>query len=589
MTASAGAEATARVELVRQRSLALRGLGATFLVLALVEAALMSGSPAGPYAVLVLFPAVALLYAAVGLLAWSRRPDNRFGAIVVLAGLILIGAGLLNVGGDHTALVAVGLVLSLTPIAAIMHLLLAFPSGELGRVERVLVVTMYVGAIALQAPSYVFRPLPAPFDVFVLADTPMIVDSAIWLQNVLGGLLLVGAAVVMIRRLRGSEPAQRRTLGVVTAVGIVTVLFFPVSFHLFGALGLSAITLFVAQMTAIAIVPVTFVLAALRGGFARTSSLEELGVRLGSGPDTGPALRDGVAAALGDPTLQLLLRSDDGTGFVDSAGRPASPPPPGGSRGTVDVELHGSAVGAIVYDTALLPHPEVVSAAGRVLAIALDRERLIAELRSSREAVRESRARIVAAADRERRRVERNLHDGAQQLLTGLALLLHLARRRTADDPELDGLLAEADRELTGALAELRALARGLHPAILTDAGLAAALETLAERSAVPVQLRDCPTERLPEQVEVTVYYVVAEALANAAKHAEAGLVDVTAERRNGTVRVEVRDDGRGGARAFTGSGLEGLRDRVEAVGGRLRLDSPAGGGTRLEADLPCG
>ena len=421
-------------------------------------------------------------------------------------------------------MIATGLVLALTPVAAVLHLLLAFPSGELGGVERVLVATMYVGAVVLQAPTYMFVPLPAPFDVFFVEDAPQVVEVAIWLQNAVGGAVLVASAVVMVRRLGASEPAQRRTLGLVTAVGIVTVLFFPVSFHLARALGLSPITLFVAQMMAVAIVPVAFVLAALRGGFARTSSLEELGVRLGSGQDTGPALRDGVAAALGDPTLQLLLRSEDGTGFVGAAVAPTFRPAVGATRGTVDVELRGSAVGAIDYDAGLLPHPEVVAAAGRVLAIALDRERLIAELQTSREDLRDSRARIVAAADRERRRVERNLHDGAQQRLTGLALLLHLARKRAADDPELDGLLSDADRELTDALAELRTLARGLHPAILTDAGLGAALETLAERSAVPVQLRDYPAERLPEQVEVTAYYVVAEALANVAKHAGASL-----------------------------------------------------------------
>lgn len=580
------------MEVTRERTLtlALGGLGLTFLVLALVEAALFWGSPAGPYWVLLLFPGYALVYVAAGLLAWSRRPANRFGAVVVLGGVILLAAGLLNVDLAHVALIATGLVLATVPVAAVVHLLLAFPSGRLGRVERALVGTMYFAAIVLQAPSYMFVPAPAPLDVFFVADAPVLAQVGQWVQSGVGAVVLVTAAVVMVRRLRAAaHPAQRRTLGLVTVVGVGTILFTPVSFHLARLLGVDAVTLFVAQVTALAIVPVAFVFAALRGGFARTGSLEELGVRLGAGDATGPALRDGVAAALGDPTVELLLRDRDGSGFVDAGGTPAVLPPPGGTRGIVEVELRGAAVGAIAYDAALLPHPEVIAAAGRLLAIALDRERLIAELRANREAVRESRARIMLAADRERRRVERNLHDGAQQRLTGLALLLRLAATRAAGDPELGELLADADRELTDSMAELRVLARGLHPAILTDAGLSAALETLTERSPVPVDLRGCPAGRLPEPVEVAAYYVVAEALTNAAKHSGATLVTVCAEHRGGAVHVEVHDDGHGGARAHPGSGLEGLRDRVEALGGQLRLHSPAGLGTRLEAELPCG
>jgi signal transduction histidine kinase len=581
---------TAQTALGGDRALAIRTVGATFAVLALVEAALLHDSSAGPYWVLLLSPGYALLYAGAGLLAWWRRPENGFGALVVFCGLLLLLAGLLNLGPERPALILTGLVLASTPLAGVMHLLLTFPSGRLtGRIDRALVVAVWTVAVVLQAPRYLFVDLPAPYDTFHLVTEPDLARAGTWTQNILGCALLAAAAFVTSRRLRDADRAQRRTLGLVAVVGIVTVLFIPLSTHLAPQLSVSPVSLFVAQMTALGLVPVAFVLAALRGGFARTSTLAELGMHLGAGDRSSVGLRNGLAAALGDPSLELLQVTADGTGFLGSDGQPVPAPRATGTRGTVGVQLDGRSVGVISYDAAMLPNPDVVRAAGRVLALALDRERLAAELASSREAVRESRARIVAAADRERRRVERNLHDGAQQRLTGLALLLRLAGDRAGGTPAVAELLADADRELESAIAELRVLGRGLHPAILTDVGLAAALESLAERSAVPVLVQACPAERLPEQVEVTAYYVVAEALANAAKHSGATLVTVFAERREGMVHVEICDDGAGGAQAYPGSGLEGLRDRVEAVRGRLQLDSAAGGGTRLKAELPCG
>lgn len=211
----------ARVEVTRERTLALalRGIGLTFLALAMVEAALLYVSAAGPYGVLLLLPACGLVYAGAGLLAWSRRPANRFGAIVVLGGLILLAAGLLNVDERQVALIAVGLVLATVPVAAVLHLLLAFPSGRLGPPERWLVITMYGAATVLQAPSYLFAPLPAPFGVFSVADAPELVTAGAWAQNIVGAVVLGTSAILMVRRLRAADPAQRRTFGLVTVVG----------------------------------------------------------------------------------------------------------------------------------------------------------------------------------------------------------------------------------------------------------------------------------------------------------------------------------------------------------------------------------
>jgi PAS domain S-box-containing protein len=203
--------------------------------------------------------------------------------------------------------------------------------------------------------------------------------------------------------------------------------------------------------------------------------------------------------------------------------------------------------------------------------------------------LRASRARIVEAADSERRRLERNLHDGAQQRLVGIALLLRLAGAALDKDP--DGTrrtLDQSGQELTLALAELRELARGLHPAILADGGLNMALKSLAGRAPVPVEITGVPSGRLPEAVEVAAYYIVAEALTNVAKYSRASEARIHVERRGGGVVVEVSDDGVGGADARGGTGLRGLADRVEALGGRIDIDSPEGDGTTVRAEIPC-
>jgi signal transduction histidine kinase len=213
---------------------------------------------------------------------------------------------------------------------------------------------------------------------------------------------------------------------------------------------------------------------------------------------------------------------------------------------------------------------------------------LDSELRDRLEELRTSRARLVQAGDAERRRLERDLHDGAQSRLVALALLLRTARARADADPELARLLDLAQEELHTSLAELRELARGIHPAVLTERGLEPALNTLAARVPVPVTLEADADTRLPGPVESAAYFVVSEALANVAKYSRASRATVAVRRTNGRVTVEVTDDGVGGADAARGSGLRGLADRVAALDGTLALDSPAGGGTRLRAEIPC-
>jgi PAS domain S-box-containing protein len=239
---------------------------------------------------------------------------------------------------------------------------------------------------------------------------------------------------------------------------------------------------------------------------------------------------------------------------------------------------------------------DVIVAAGepvRMVGTSYDvteRRRYEESLRASIAEVRASRARLVAAADAERRRVERDLHDGAQQRLVALAMTLRLAQQRLGAqaDPELRSTLAAASAELRHALAELRDLARGLHPAMLSEQGLAAALEALALRTPLPVRIAACPRGRLPEGVEAAIYYLVAEALTNTLKHACAARAEISVQVLGDVALVRVRDDGVGGASEQGGGGLRGLADRVAAAGGRLDVDSPRGGGTTISAELPC-
>ena len=240
-----------------------------------------------------------------------------------------------------------------------------------------------------------------------------------------------------------------------------------------------------------------------------------------------------------------------------------------------------------MHDASLTHQPDLLEVVCAAANVAIERERLQAELSARVVELQASRERIVAASDAERRRLERNLHDGAQQRLVAIALQLRLLQGQVGD-PSSEELVRAASDQLALSLGELRELARGLHPAVL-EHGLAPALESLALRSTVSTTVSYEPTERLPEPVELAAYFVASEALANVAKYAEATSVTMRVWRANGVASIEVADDGVGGADDAAGSGLRGLADRVEALQGRLRVVSPPGAGTTVTAELPCG
>jgi signal transduction histidine kinase len=295
-------------------------------------------------------------------------------------------------------------------------------------------------------------------------------------------------------------------------------------------------------------------------------------------------LRSALARALRDPSLAIVYRLGDR--YVDADGRTVALPD---DKAVTEVERGGRTIAALVHDPALGEEPELVASAGAAAGLALENERLQAELRARLEELRASRARIVEAAQAERRRIERDLHDGTQQRLVSIAMTLGLADSRAErDPPAVKPLLDQARSQLTDTLEELRGLAQGIHPGILTERGLRAALEELAYGARLPLELDVALPERLPDRVEAAAYFVVSEALTNVSKHAEATAVRISVQRSDGRAVVEVADDGVGGADRAQGSGLRGLTDRVDALGGRLSVESPPGRGTVVHAEIPC-
>jgi signal transduction histidine kinase len=331
-------------------------------------------------------------------------------------------------------------------------------------------------------------------------------------------------------------------------------------------------------------VAVLFVLVQRRLARAAVAGLVvELGER-----EVAADLRQALARALGDPSLQVAYWFPAGGRYVDSEGGPVELPAPEAGRTTV-VERRGRPIAALIHDPALQDNVELIDSVCAAAALTLENERLRAELRARLSELQASRARLVEATGAERRRIERDLHDGTQQRLVSLAMSLGLLEAKLPADPDAAMPIArEARVAVVAALEELRELSHGIHPAVLTERGLEAALEELTDRAALPVFLEVSVHPRAPAQVEAAAYFVVSEALTNAAKHSHAAEVRVTASRTDDLLIVEVVDDGIGGAVPHGGSGLRGLTDRVEALGGRLTVSSPPGRGTSLRAEVPC-
>jgi len=474
----------------------------------------------------------------------------------------------------------------------VAHLGLAWPTGRLrSRFERGVIIFDYVQITGFNVamamfwnPAFIGCTTECPANVLLVGGgSRPVLDM---LTTVSGLVSLVPTAIVLtliVRHWRSARGWSRRAMvplvWLACAVGVEQIVTG-------GALDLSLSGLVSFGLAPLVMLagPVLFVISTVR---ARTA-----GGALGTAivdlePGASPSrLREELARALGDSTLQLAFRRPDGSGYLDTAGRPVEVDRP--DPGRVVARVAGSDEAVLVYDEGLELEPQLVRLTTAAASLALEHSRLQAEVQAQLEQVRASRARIVEAGDAERRRLEHDLHDGAQQRLVTLSLALGMARDRAAADPELGSLIESASNEAREALTELRELARGIHPAVLTETGLAGAIQALVERSPVATTVTAVPGGRFPAAIEATAYFVVSEALTNVAKHAMAAAAEVTICQRPGRLVVKVSDDGAGGARPEEGSGLRGLADRVASVGGMLRVDSPPGCGTQLEADLPC-
>jgi signal transduction histidine kinase len=476
----------------------------------------------------------ALLF--LGLMTWARRPSSDAGAIMAAAGF----AWFLG---------------TLWPTAVFWHraplaqLLISYPSGRLSsRLQQVGAAAAYgYAAVAVVAGSLYAT---VTFAVGVVA-------------------------LSAYRYVAVTGPERRARLAPLTAaVAFGLVLVAGAIARLVGV-GADRVVLLAYDLT-ICLIAIGLAADLLWGRWAQRA-VTSLVVDLGK-PAAGGVLRDRLAGALGDPTLVVGYWLPGERRYVDEAGRPVVLPAAGAGRAVTPVEENGQRVAVLIHDLAVLDEPALLSAVGAAARLAVANARLQAEVSARVDEVEASRRRIVEASGEQRSRLERELREGAERRLADVAELL------TGDGEQLADVRAGLDT----ARAELREFARGIHPLTLTVRGLQGAVGELAGRSPVTVAVA-VPATRFPPAVEAAAYFVCAESLTNVAKHAEASQVHISITQENGQLRVVIADDGIGGADPSRNSGLRGLADRVEALGGSLAVDSPPSGGTRVMAKLPCG
>jgi signal transduction histidine kinase len=475
----------------------------------------------------------ALLF--LGLLAWSRRSESRVGLLMAAAGCSWF------LGSMWTPAVF----LHRGPLA---QLLLSYPSGRLSsRLERAAVGAAYVYAAAYPIAENDYASL-----AFALG---------------LGGFCLRRYMVASApeRRARLAPLIAATAFGLVIALGSVSRL---------ADIGHDRAQL-VAYDLAVLLLAVGLS-ADLSWGRWTQAAVTGLIIDLGE-PAASGALRSRLAQTLGDPTLLVAYKLLDDDGYVDEAGHPLELPAAEPGRATTPIEEDGRRVAVLVHDAAVLNDPRLLSSVAAATRLAVSNARLQAEVRGRVAEVEASRRRILEASDRQRQLFEQELRRGPERRLARVASWLK----------DSGGTLADIDDALADARAELREFARGMHPATLTEHGLEVAVEELAERSPVPVDVLVFDT-RCPPAVEAAAYFVCAESLANVAKYARASHVQIAIAREGKRLVVVVSDDGIGGADPSTGSGLRGLRDRIETLGGRLTVASPRAGGTRVAVELPC-
>jgi signal transduction histidine kinase len=581
---------------LRRALLALFALGVIFAGLD-VALALTSTHEDQKVVTAILGPLIGLSFIGTGVFAWWRRPLNRFGLLMTGVGFAWFLSGLTE--SNNSTVFTIGSYVEPLYLVIVIQMVLSFPTGRLETLaQRVTIAAGYLDVLAVRLPFFLLGgdiagdlKGPRPDNVLAVVDAPDLADVFDYTSTFVAVAVLVSTLVLLVRKRQAATPPQRRALAPMLWTGLALVSLLGIAF-LIDVLGLPGKIGDVASLLALvafAILPFAFLAGLVRSRYSRAGAVGELIERLNN-PEADRSLGLALADALGDRSLKLVYWRPSAGHYVTYDGRPVELPEAGSGRAVTEVEREGIRVGAIIHDASLADEPGLVRAVAASAALALENERLEAELRARLDELQTSRSRLVEVSMFERRRLERDLHDGAQQRLVALSLQLGLAKRRLEEgqDVAAGAMLDAARDELARALEELRELARGIHPAVLTDRGLEPALEALAERAPLPVSLDQMPAERLPAPVEAAAYFVVAEALTNVVKYAGASTAAVRIRRNGSYAVVEVRDDGVGGADPTSGTGLRGLADRLAALDGRLEVHSPPGEGTTVRAEVPC-
>jgi signal transduction histidine kinase len=496
--------------------------------------------------------AVGVTFIGCGVVIWDRRPRERVGWLFMATGLTWFLGTLAE--SDLAVLSSVGAALLYLHRGPLVQLVLAYPTGRIqSRLDRIVVAAAYLDGL-----------------VVALGQNDAVTVALV--------VAVVAAAAIGVRG-RSVDERQARSLATACAALIAATLALGSVGRLAGAARLSDTSLLLLYEAALLVVALSLAIGIL-GDRSRSAEVADLVVELGTGPRS-ETLRGALARAFGDPSFEVGYRVGDG--YVDDEGRPVTLPDGGGRLVTL-VERDGEPVAALVHDAALARDPGLADAVAAAIRLSASNARLQAELRGEVRELGASRRRLIEAGDAQRRRLERRLHQAAELHLEDMHRALE--RGRGAATPEVAAALAVVERELEQAVVEVHELARGIHPRTLTEHGLGPALTELATTAPTPVAV-EAPDGRFPATVEVAAYFVCAEALTNVGKYARAEHASIEVRRRAGRLRVEISDDGVGGADPTRGTGLRGLADRVDAVGGRLLVTSPIAGGTSVVAEIP--
>jgi signal transduction histidine kinase len=523
-------------------------------------------------------------FGACGIFLWARRPANRLGRLMTTVGMLWLFGRTMTLVPNPVVYTA-GLWLTDLWAPAFALFLLSFPTGRLtSRTDLGIVGIFLFVTVPLEFLWFLFLVLDSGLNALGIAPNE---SAAHVIDTIQRDLISLGSMLLVIalgrRWLRSSGPVRRQMTPVL--VGAVAILLQSASWiFLSSGTRLEPLDdlIFLAQIA----IPIAVLFVILQSRMAR-AGVADLVVELGQTP-TPARLRDALANALGDPSLQVAYWAPSQDRFVDAASVPMVLPEDGTGQAVTMLERNGVREAAIIHDAILLEEPGLIASVASAMRLAVENDRLTGEVEAQLQEVRASRTRIVEAGDRERRRIERDLHDGAQQRLISLSLELRVALSKLgeAGDPEVRRSLDRAADEAQAALVELRDLALGIHPLILTEGGLGEAIESLADRTSVDVSI-DVGSERYSPAVEGAAYFVISEALANVTKYAKATTATVRVRGLSDHMTIEVSDDGIGGADPRTGSGLRGLADRLAALDGTITVVSPVGGGTKISALIP--